>query len=82
MIETIPLEQAAPAYNRMMVGKARFRVVLVTGRRRRVVHVGTTRGGAGAVDAGGSKSHPIDNRDPCRYALLGPVVRPRPGLET
>jgi hypothetical protein len=32
MIETIPLEQAAPAYDRMMVGKARFRVVLVTGR--------------------------------------------------
>ena len=28
MIETIPLEQAADAYARMMQGKARFRVVL------------------------------------------------------
>ncbi len=31
MIETFPLEQAADAYARMMEGKARFRVVLVTG---------------------------------------------------
>ncbi len=31
MIETFPLEQAADAYARMMQGKARFRVVLVTG---------------------------------------------------
>ena len=30
MIETAPLEQAADAYARMMEGKARFRVVLVT----------------------------------------------------
>ena len=30
MIETFPLEQAADAYTRMMQGKARFRVVLVT----------------------------------------------------
>lgn len=30
MIETTPLEQAADAYARMMQGKARFRVVLVT----------------------------------------------------
>src|SRR5712671_4179016 len=30
MIETAPLEQAADAYARMMQGKARFRVVLVT----------------------------------------------------
>src|SRR5712672_1414066 len=30
MIETVPLEQAADAYARMMQGKARFRVVLVT----------------------------------------------------
>jgi alcohol dehydrogenase, propanol-preferring len=30
MIETFPLEQAAEAYARMMQGKARFRVVLVT----------------------------------------------------
>jgi len=30
MIETVPLEQAAYAYARMMQGKARFRVVLVT----------------------------------------------------
>ena len=30
MIETFPLEQAADAYARMMQGKARFRVVLVT----------------------------------------------------
>ena len=30
MIETVPLEQAADAYARMMEGKARFRVVLVT----------------------------------------------------
>ncbi len=32
MIETAPLEQAADAYARMMQGKARFRMVLVTGR--------------------------------------------------
>ena len=30
MIETVPLEQAADAYGRMMQGKARFRMVLVT----------------------------------------------------
>jgi D-arabinose 1-dehydrogenase-like Zn-dependent alcohol dehydrogenase len=30
MIETVPLEQAADAYSRMMQGKARFRMVLVT----------------------------------------------------
>ena len=30
MIETVPLEQAADAYARVMQGKARFRVVLVT----------------------------------------------------
>src|SRR5712672_1310604 len=30
MIETVPLEQAADAYDRMMEGKARFRMVLVT----------------------------------------------------
>ena len=30
MIETVPLEQAAEAYARMMGGKARFRMVLVT----------------------------------------------------
>jgi propanol-preferring alcohol dehydrogenase len=30
MIETYPLEQASDAYSRMMEGKARFRVVLVT----------------------------------------------------
>jgi len=30
MIETFPLEQATDAYARMMQGKARFRVVLVT----------------------------------------------------
>jgi D-arabinose 1-dehydrogenase-like Zn-dependent alcohol dehydrogenase len=30
MIETVPLEQAADAYARMMQGKARFRIVLVT----------------------------------------------------
>jgi D-arabinose 1-dehydrogenase-like Zn-dependent alcohol dehydrogenase len=30
MIETVPLEQAADAYDRMMRGKARFRMVLVT----------------------------------------------------
>jgi hypothetical protein len=29
MIETVPLEQAADAYARMMRGKARFRMVLV-----------------------------------------------------
>jgi D-arabinose 1-dehydrogenase-like Zn-dependent alcohol dehydrogenase len=28
MVETYPLEQAAAAYDRMMSGKARFRVVL------------------------------------------------------
>ncbi len=32
MIETYPLEQAAEAFERMMSGKARFRVVLTTGR--------------------------------------------------
>ena len=31
MIETVPLEQAADAYARMIQGKARFRMVLVTG---------------------------------------------------
>lgn len=30
MIETVPLEQAADGYARMMEGKARFRMVLVT----------------------------------------------------
>jgi hypothetical protein len=30
MIETVPLERAAVAYARMMEGKARFRMVLVT----------------------------------------------------
>jgi alcohol dehydrogenase, propanol-preferring len=30
MIETIPLEGAADAYAKMMAGKARFRMVLVT----------------------------------------------------
>jgi propanol-preferring alcohol dehydrogenase len=32
MIETVPLEQAADAYARMMQGKARFRMVLTIGR--------------------------------------------------
>ncbi len=32
MIETYPLEQAEEAYNRMMSGNARFRVVLTTGK--------------------------------------------------
>jgi D-arabinose 1-dehydrogenase-like Zn-dependent alcohol dehydrogenase len=31
MVETVPLERAADAYGRMMDGKARFRMVLVTG---------------------------------------------------
>jgi D-arabinose 1-dehydrogenase-like Zn-dependent alcohol dehydrogenase len=31
MVETVPLEQATDAYARMMQGKARFRMVLVTG---------------------------------------------------
>jgi D-arabinose 1-dehydrogenase-like Zn-dependent alcohol dehydrogenase len=31
MIETVPLEQAADAYARMIQGKARFRMVLVNG---------------------------------------------------
>jgi D-arabinose 1-dehydrogenase-like Zn-dependent alcohol dehydrogenase len=31
MIETMPLEQAADAYDRMMGNNARFRMVLVTG---------------------------------------------------
>jgi alcohol dehydrogenase, propanol-preferring len=30
MIETLPIEQAEDAYGRMMQGKARFRMVLVT----------------------------------------------------
>jgi D-arabinose 1-dehydrogenase-like Zn-dependent alcohol dehydrogenase len=32
MTEVFPLERAAEAYERMMSGKARFRVVLTTGR--------------------------------------------------
>jgi D-arabinose 1-dehydrogenase-like Zn-dependent alcohol dehydrogenase len=32
MVETFPLEQAAAAYDRMLSGKARFRVVLTMGR--------------------------------------------------
>ena len=31
MVETYPLEQAAAAYDRMLSGKARFRVVLTMG---------------------------------------------------
>ena len=31
MIETLPLERAAEAYEKMMSGKARFRMVLTTG---------------------------------------------------
>jgi len=31
MIETMPLERATEAYERMITGKARFRMVLVTG---------------------------------------------------
>ena len=31
MVETYPLEEAEEAFNRMMSGKARFRVVLSTG---------------------------------------------------
>jgi len=31
IIETVPLEQAADAYSRMMRSEARFRMVLVTG---------------------------------------------------
>jgi D-arabinose 1-dehydrogenase-like Zn-dependent alcohol dehydrogenase len=31
MNEVYPLERAAEAYDRMMSGKARFRVVLITG---------------------------------------------------
>jgi len=31
MVETVPLEQAGDAYGRMMDGKARFRMVLLTG---------------------------------------------------
>ena len=31
MIETYPLDHAAEAFDRMMSGKARFRVVLATG---------------------------------------------------
>jgi D-arabinose 1-dehydrogenase-like Zn-dependent alcohol dehydrogenase len=32
MIETLPLENAAEAYDRMMGNQARFRMVLLTGR--------------------------------------------------
>ena len=32
MIETFPLERAAEAYDRMMSGEARFRVVLEIGK--------------------------------------------------
>ena len=31
MIETVPLEEAPDAYERMLSGDARFRVVLTTG---------------------------------------------------
>ena len=31
MIETMPLERAPEAYERMMLGEARFRMVLTTG---------------------------------------------------
>jgi len=31
MIETLPLERAAEAYDKMMSGDARFRMVLTTG---------------------------------------------------
>jgi len=31
MVETMPLERAADAYDRMMSGEARFRTVLTTG---------------------------------------------------
>jgi len=31
IIETVPLENAAEAYARMMQGEARFRIVLLTG---------------------------------------------------
>jgi D-arabinose 1-dehydrogenase-like Zn-dependent alcohol dehydrogenase len=31
MLETYPLEKAEEAYNRMISGKARFRVVITTG---------------------------------------------------
>ncbi|MEA2458113.1 MAG: hypothetical protein QOC95_1085, partial [Thermoleophilaceae bacterium] len=31
MIETLPLEQAAAAFERMMSGDARFRMVITTG---------------------------------------------------
>jgi D-arabinose 1-dehydrogenase-like Zn-dependent alcohol dehydrogenase len=31
MIETLPLARAEEAYTRMMTGKARFRMVLITG---------------------------------------------------
>jgi D-arabinose 1-dehydrogenase-like Zn-dependent alcohol dehydrogenase len=31
MIETVPLERAADAYERMMSGQARFRMVITTG---------------------------------------------------
>ena len=37
LIETYPLDRAAEAYDRMMSGKARFRVVLETGRLPRMV---------------------------------------------
>jgi D-arabinose 1-dehydrogenase-like Zn-dependent alcohol dehydrogenase len=30
MVETVPLERAAEGYERMMSGKARFRVVIAT----------------------------------------------------
>jgi len=30
MIETVPLEEGSPAYAKIMAGKARFRMVLVT----------------------------------------------------
>ena len=31
IIETMPLERAAEAYDRMMAGEAKFRIVLTTG---------------------------------------------------
>jgi hypothetical protein len=44
MIETVPLEHAAEAYNRMMEGKARFRMVILRTPRMPIDDAATGRG--------------------------------------
>jgi propanol-preferring alcohol dehydrogenase len=43
MIETVPLQEAAAAYAKMMAGKARFRIVLVMNNGASEVRLGSER---------------------------------------